>query len=800
MKVKKAIKRIAALGIGASMFGATLMGAMAADLGDYPGMFVQNGQFDGLLVVGKNANAIDTIGVTNIALGLQKAAVTETTVCGSSTASRTTVSGEEVQIEKTGDDLNIGEDIQDIQGNALDDGDLPSILADGNYDESEGETDNDVSYTQEITLVDGAGEVVYAQDDQDAPDAGVYLYFPRNVDAYTYTLEFDTAVEWDAGQDDAADFKSTILEIQGQKYTVTSTDFATDNSLDKLTLLVGESVLWIAEGEVVTKEVDGVDHTIKMIDVANDASSCGFEVDGSRVWVDVDETETISGVTLGVTEARAVNNDKSDADICKVYIGAEELVLEDGQEVEIGGDAVDGSNVVFTSDGTAGEWDSLEITWAPDDDMYLAAGDEMVDPVFGNFKFIMGGEVVEYEDIVVDVSGNDATVTFLNFDGDEIEVPYAMDETTGDFVLGTDPDLTTNPDEGFYLEGMIAHCGANDLPNCEGLQFLAIDSGDVAHVLEITDIDEDDQQIDFDDITTGSSDDNNDYENDGSDSDISIGQGVGTITLVIDEAAGTIEFDTIDLSVVGIKTVNEGVLDFADANNDTFTFVENDEEDNEATLTVEFAQDAAPDDDQIKINTPSWSATGGSGQTDFGPVAKSDDDDDTQYYYTYYGSLVEYDSNDERDLTIMHPEEQLVVDAFIAESSASASTTDGSSGDCVISTTLNPIPSTVNKFDTEISNPGAQNLISVGGPCANSVSSALLGNPEVCYEGFEEGKALLKLVESGNNVALVVAGGTGRDTQLASRILQEYEDYSLSGMEMVATTVSESGLSVQKVS
>ena len=59
---------------------------------------------------------------------------------------------------------------------------------------------------------------------------------------------------------------------------------------------------------------------------------------------------------------------------------------------------------------------------------------------------------------------------------------------------------------------------------------------------------------------------------------------------------------------------------------------------------------------------------------------------------------------------------------------------------------------------------------------------------------------MLKLVESGSNVALVVAGGTGRDTQLASKILQNYDGYTLSGMEMVATTVSDSGLSVEEVS
>lgn len=327
MKVRKAIQRIAALGIGATMMGATLGGVMgAADLADYPDLFIMDGQFDGLLVVGKNAAAIDTIGVTNVALGLQKAAVTKTLVCGDSGGKTTTVSGEQVRIEKTGDDLNIGEELADVQDIPLDDGDLPSILADGEYDESEGETDNDVTYTQEIELLGSTGDIVYDQDDTDAPEAGIYLKFSKNADIYTYTLEFDDDVEYDASSASNAeeDLESTTLEIQGQKYTITNVDVDSSEEIDKLTMLVGESVMWIAEGETVTKEVDGVEHTIKMVDVANDAESCGFEIDGSTVWIDVDDTETVSGVTLGVTEAREVNVKDSDADICKVFIGAAE--------------------------------------------------------------------------------------------------------------------------------------------------------------------------------------------------------------------------------------------------------------------------------------------------------------------------------------------------------------------------------------------------------------------------------------------------------------------------------------------
>ena len=51
MKVRKAIKKIAALGAGITMVGATILGAMAADLSAYPAPFVQNGQFNALIIV-----------------------------------------------------------------------------------------------------------------------------------------------------------------------------------------------------------------------------------------------------------------------------------------------------------------------------------------------------------------------------------------------------------------------------------------------------------------------------------------------------------------------------------------------------------------------------------------------------------------------------------------------------------------------------------------------------------------------------------------------------------------------------
>src|SRR3989338_11430613 len=82
MKVQKTVKKIAALGLGASMVGATLIGAMAAaDLSNFPTMFVnEEGQFNGLIVYGAGAKAEDVLASNNIQSAIQGVAVKKTAI------------------------------------------------------------------------------------------------------------------------------------------------------------------------------------------------------------------------------------------------------------------------------------------------------------------------------------------------------------------------------------------------------------------------------------------------------------------------------------------------------------------------------------------------------------------------------------------------------------------------------------------------------------------------------------------------------------------------------------------------
>lgn len=789
MKVKKTIKKIVALGMGATMMGATLMGAAAADLKDYPGMFIDDtGNFDGLLVVGQNANAIDTIGVTNIALGLQKAAVTTTQVCGDSTSATTTVSGESITLDKPGTDLTLGDDLYLVQSVAIDDADLPNLLADGTFKDNEGTNKEDIEYDQKIELTDDVGVVDYYFDDELADPSGVFLFFDKNDKVYEYTLEFKSDLEFDGDTSDP-DLESTQIEIQGKGYTITDVDFASaDDDIDKIKLMSGNAGIWLEEQETITKEIDGVDYTIQMIDITDGATSCKFMVDDQTVWVDVDDTETVGGLTLGVTDAKAVYTKDYDKDHCKVFIGAVELELTEATSdaVKIGGSDVDGSVVDFGVTGTIGTdavWTDITISYEAEEDIYLGEGDEWVDPIFGNFKFIVGNVISDNEEIALSTSSNDGTLSFVSYDDKEVDIPIVIGNG---FALGTDENLEEN---GWYVEGQTIECPDNDVEKCDGATFIGVND-QVIHIIEIKSIDVDDDEITLYDTLYDSETTDASYTN-GADETISVRGGLGDIELNIDEAAGEIEIVESD-DASGIYTKNEAKIAFTILGNGslsgpTFSVTENTDSDDDATITLTLSND----EDDLEIDAPT--------SADLSDAYDLEDgNDDDKVYVTNYGVIISYDSDAKDSLVLLHPEEELYLEVKLAEADAVASSNEGAAEGCSISTTMNPIPSTVNKFDTEaMSMYTTTNVVTVGGPCANSVTSQLLGNPEVCYEGFEEGKALLQLVESGNNVALIVAGGTGKDTQLASRILQDYEDFDLAGTKMIATTVSESGLKVE---
>jgi hypothetical protein len=91
---------------------------------------------------------------------------------------------------------------------------------------------------------------------------------------------------------------------------------------------------------------------------------------------------------------------------------------------------------------------------------------------------------------------------------------------------------------------------------------------------------------------------------------------------------------------------------------------------------------------------------------------------------------------------------------------------------------------------SEVTSPRSYNLILVGGPCANPLVTAVFGL--TCNDwSLEEGEGIIKLVENGDNYALLLAGTTEEDTERVYNAMLDYENQNLSGLEFL---VSSSGI------
>ena len=164
-----------------------------------------------------------------------------------------------------------------------------------------------------------------------------------------------------------------------------------------------------------------------------------------------------------------------------------------------------------------------------------------------------------------------------------------------------------------------------------------------------------------------------------------------------------------------------------------------------------------------------------------------------------YGVLVElYDpegSSEAEDLTIEYPLLQRGAHVFIVAGQYGIEKHAGG----MLSQRVNRINVGAAKLASEVADITAVDAVVVGGPCANAAAAALMGNPDDCIAGFEPGKAMLKLFENGDNVAVLVAGYDAIDTRRASRVLANHADYDLSGTEVVVTGTSLTDITVSVV-
>ena len=83
-----------------------------------------------------------------------------------------------------------------------------------------------------------------------------------------------------------------------------------------------------------------------------------------------------------------------------------------------------------------------------------------------------------------------------------------------------------------------------------------------------------------------------------------------------------------------------------------------------------------------------------------------------------------------------------------------------------------------NKLSSEIKDLNL-NIISIGNPCNNEVSSEIMNNPKQCDKDFPRGNGYIRLYQDGDFIHLIVAGYSDKGTKEVADILANYDDYNL---------------------
>ncbi len=337
MKTMSRLKKVVALGMGLSMVGATLFGASAASLGDYPAPFVKDGvpASNLAVVVGDNAAASDVVGMGDIVAGLQASAVSKQSVPGAG-ASRVTLKGDSVEFGSPTDLLELNESIGSVR-ESISEFDL-SILKGGSISTQRGVT----KYNQYLQFNSSAAarslKVVFTEDEFD--NVGDVL-FVRDQDAlFDWVLEFeegfisDTTVS-SIGKD-LKDLQDRTLNVLGTEYAVVKASFVapsnhtTRYSEFRLELLGGPVYDELGEGDKKTYTLNGKEYEVEIVVISETNNEVLLKVNGALLpkMKRAELEPTSDGTLLALRDIISTGKD-TQSSVVRLYLGATKLVFRD---------------------------------------------------------------------------------------------------------------------------------------------------------------------------------------------------------------------------------------------------------------------------------------------------------------------------------------------------------------------------------------------------------------------------------------------------------------------------------------
>lgn len=475
------VKRLLAVGTGAAMLGATAMGALAAaDLKDYPTMFVTDGTFNGAFVVGEKAAAVDNLAMTDIAASMKYKKVTGTAA--------TKVEGDAWLVGTSSKKLEIvnsnatasslaGETIRDI--NTFIGDDEMQALKDGKWNTNEKSYDyQQFLFFDAEPVIPSTSRIVKYVEDSDTDITADHLFIQNARQIARYKLEFSTVAQSDVtdsgGTADTSgtyldDFENTQLTLLGNQYTVVLArrpGTPVDDSI-KLTLMAGAARDTMLEGETKSYKVKDKDYDVSLSFI--DTDECKFTVNGEGTnKLKVGETYILADKSeVGVSEV-LYQDYAGGIHSCTFFVGAEKLELRDDEvqdatdsagttiapsthRMRVGSTDVDGANVIIigTDNNATFTISTIELNMTAEDDYFVASGKKLSETIKAageNEDALFAGALdMEYKGLSEEKTTDFKIKTnsvrryqlrLLDGDGKSVDVPIAYAASNGNVTLG----------------------------------------------------------------------------------------------------------------------------------------------------------------------------------------------------------------------------------------------------------------------------------------------------------------------------------------------------------------------------
>lgn len=707
------IKRIVALGTGATMVGATLMGAMAvSSLSEYPAPYVTNGIFAGKLVVGDNAAPADVIGAIDIAASLQRAAKSAVS-CGG-TVSVTNGKAEEIPIDTALSDTTYG------FGATLDDNDLPFLVDSSVTIDTEGESST-IDYHEELWFTSGVAVETGLTYDQNE-DWKDRVFIPATAAAFGYEFVFDEVLQPNNYLSNASEDEPIELEFLGKSMTITG---ATANAI---TVQTGEEK-FLNYGATVT--IDG--KTVKLEAVSDSAAV--VSVDGESKTISSGTTKTVNGLRIKVVSLFNDEGTANDAstlrigtEIGKTYTDEDEFIGEDETNPAWRWNLAN----LNTNDPT------LQIKWA----LALNSVTETDNSAYPHplyegesFQFPWGFATIKFDSL----NQNDFQKYVVDIDTDK-DLYLTATNTTADWAT---KDTIRIKAEGLSNTGLIVA----DTYKTDTVWLYPSSNTTIKVFYKDSSTN---KPVFGENVVTTEELFDLDYKKTAASATLTWtagnGVGAGNISTDFDSTSG------LDVMRFELSAVSDAFTYLGAGNRDTHT--ENDVAYNSSTVAVD--------------------------------LSSYEEDMRTAKGVIIY-SPYDVRTSDKVEFSVPGDTADFKANVVIQGKDGTTSSTGGSAF------TINPIAVGMGVLAAD-ARLGTDNLIVVGGPCANSVAATLMGNPTDCAAGFEAGKAIIKLYPSQN--AILVAGYNAADTVGASYVLANYGQYTFSGTELEVITTNLNNLQV----